>query len=94
MLSKLENESLKPSPDTEPARLIRRVYLDLVGTPPPIQVVDRFVAHPTDAAYQSIVDRLLASTCYGEKWASPWLDLARYSDSNGYQADQLRDMGA
>ena len=94
VLSKLEGESLQPSSDAAPARLIRRVYLDLVGTPPPIQVVDRFVANPTDAEYQSIVDQLLASTGYGEKWASPWLDLARYSDSNGYQADQLRDMWA
>lgn len=94
VLTKIEKHNLNPSEPADPARLVRRVYLDLVGTPPPIAVVDQFLADPSDAAYLQIVDRLLASTGYGEKWASPWLDLSRYSDSNGYQADQLRDMWA
>ena len=57
-------------------------------------MVDAFLTNPTDAAYETIVDGLLKSKRYGERWARPWLDLARYADSNGFQADQLRDSWA
>jgi hypothetical protein len=82
------------SPRAEPARLLRRVHLDLVGLPPTVEEVDAFLADPSDAAYGRVVDRLLASPRYGEHQARAWLDLARYADSNGFQADQLRDSWA
>ncbi|MFM1557572.1 MAG: DUF1549 domain-containing protein, partial [Limisphaerales bacterium] len=83
-----------PSPAASPEQLLRRVHLDLIGLPPSPAVVDAFLANPTDAAYETIVDDLLKSKRYGERWARPWLDLARYADSNGFQADQLRDSWA
>ncbi|MEZ6045957.1 MAG: DUF1553 domain-containing protein [Planctomycetaceae bacterium] len=83
---------LQQATQAEPARLIRRVYLDLIGLPPTPAEVDQFLADPSDAAYEKIVDQLLASPRYGEKWTQQWLDLARYADSNGFQADQLRTM--
>ncbi|MAT15124.1 MAG: hypothetical protein CMJ46_07620, partial [Planctomyces sp.] len=86
------NTPLAPATQAEPARLIRRVYLDLIGLPPTPEEVDAFIAAPSDATYEKIVDELLASPRYGEKWTQHWLDLARYADSNGFQADQLRDM--
>jgi hypothetical protein len=86
--------SLTPSPAEQPARLLRRVYLDLIGLPPTPAEVNEFLADPSAQHYAQIVDRLLASPRYGEKWARQWLDLARYADSNGYQADQFRSVWA
>ena len=94
VLAKLENQELKPSPPASRARLLRRVYLDLIGIPPSIEQVDAFLADGSDDAFERVVDQLLASSHFGEKWARGWLDLARYSDSNGYQADQIRHMWA
>ncbi len=94
VVARLESESLSPSPEAEPARLLRRVYLALIGVPPSLEEVDAFLAAPTDQAYATVVDRLLASAQFGEHWARPWLDLARYADSNGFQADQLRESWA
>jgi len=94
VLARIEQHGFEPSPVADPARLIRRVYFDLIGLPPTIDAVDRFMADPSDSAYVRIVDRLLASPRLGEKWARHWLDLARYADSNGFQADQLRDSWA
>jgi len=91
VLARLEAEKLRPSPPADPARLIRRLHLDLVGLPPDLREVDVFVADPSPAAYERAVDRLLASPRFGEHWARPWLDLGRYADSNGYQSDQLRE---
>lgn len=93
-LEAMRTRGLTPANDADPARLLRRVYLDLVGLPPTVDAVNRFVADPTDKRYLAIVDQLLASPRYGEKWSRHWLDLARYSDSNGYQADQIREMWA
>ena len=73
-------------------RLLRRVSLDLVGLPPSIDDVQEFVADESPEAFNRVVDRLLASPMYGTKWARGWLDLARYADSNGYQADQYRNV--
>jgi hypothetical protein len=94
VLHRLETNNLRPSPAASPEQLLRRVHLDLIGLPPSPAVVDAFLANPTDAAYETIVDDLLKSKRYGERWARPWLDLARYADSNGFQADQLRDSWA
>lgn len=94
ILARLEAEGLAPSVPADPARLIRRVYLDLIGMPPSVEGVDAFLKDPSRLNYEKIVDRLLASKRFGEKWARPWLDLARYSDSNGFQADQIREMWA
>jgi hypothetical protein len=90
ILARLEKEGLSPSPPAEKAALIRRVSLDLVGLPPSPAEVDAFLADPSPDAYEKVVDRLLASPHYGERWARPWLDLARYADTNGYEKDNRR----
>jgi len=96
VLAKLQAASppLGPSDAADPAKLLRRVSLDLIGLPPSIDELDAFLADPTQQHYEQIVDRLLNSPRYGEKWARQWLDLARYADSNGFQADQFRQMWA
>lgn len=90
VLVRLQKEGLKPSPEADRETLLRRVTLDLIGLPPTLAEVDAFVADQSQDAYEKVVDRLLASPHYGERWARPWLDLARYADSNGYEKDQLR----
>jgi hypothetical protein len=90
VLARLEKEGLSPSPQADKATLIRRVYLDLIGLPPSPQEVDAFLAEKRPDAYERVVDQLLASPRYGERWASRWLDLARYADSNGYEKDDRR----
>ena len=92
ILARLEKEGLQPSPEAGKAALLRRVSLDLIGLPPTLAEIDAFVADQRPDAYESVVDRLLASPHYGERWARPWLDLARYADSNGYEKDRLRTM--
>jgi hypothetical protein len=94
VLSRLEQEGLEPSAPAERARLIRRVSLDLVGLPPTIEQVDAFVQDSRPDAYERVVEALLASPAYGEKWGRQWLDLARYADSNGFQRDGFRDVWA
>ncbi len=90
--ARLIQQGLTPSPPADPAILVRRLYLDLIGLPPSIKAVVDFQNDPSPQAYEALVDRLLSSPRFGEKWSRDWLDLARYSDSNGYQADQLRDL--
>src|SRR5262245_20162617 len=92
ILARLEKEGLAPSPEAAKETLVRRVYLDLTGLPPGPKDVDQFVADSSPDAYEKLVDRLLASPHYGERWARPWLDLARYADSNGYERDTPRVM--
>ena len=92
ILARLEKEGLQPSPEASKPALLRRVSLDLIGLPPTLAEIDAFVADQRPDAYESVVDRLLASPHYGERWARPWLDLARYADSNGYEKDALRTM--
>jgi hypothetical protein len=91
---RLADKGLGFSTQESPARLVRRVSLDLTGLPPSLELVKRFEADPSEANYEKVVDELLASPRFGEHWAQQWLDLARYADSNGYQADQLRDSWA
>ncbi len=92
VLARLEKEGLTPSPEASNETLLRRVYLDLIGLPPTVKEIDEFLADKSPDAYEKVVDRLLASQHYGERWARPWLDLARYADSNGYEKDNLRVM--
>jgi hypothetical protein len=84
ILAKLDANGLKPSPPADRRTLIRRAYFDLVGLPPTYEEVEAFVADPSPNAYGRLIDKLLASPHYGERWGRHWLDLARYSDSKGY----------
>src|SRR5207248_5203405 len=91
VLARLEQEGMKPSPETDRERLLRRVTLDLTGLPPTPEESDAFLADKSPDAYEKVVDRLLASPAYGERWARHWLDVAGYADSNGYaEADSAR----
>jgi hypothetical protein len=92
VLARLESEGLSPSPEADRATLIRRVSLDLVGLPPTPDEVDSFENDPGAGAYERVVDRLLASPHYGERQARPWLDQARYADTNGYEVDAIRSI--
>jgi hypothetical protein len=90
VLAELERNSLEPSREADKATLLRRVSLDLIGLPPTLEELDAFLADSSSGAYERAVDRLLASPQYGERWARPWLDLARYADTNGYEKDNRR----
>jgi len=92
ILAKLEQAGLAPNAPATKAALIRRVTLDLVGLPPSPAEVAEFVNDRSDKAYEKLVDRLLASPRYGERWARRWLDLARYADTNGYEKDRARSI--
>ncbi len=90
LLARMEREGVKPSPEADRTTLIRRLSLDLTGLPPTIAEVDAFLNDPSRDAYEKLVDRLLASPHYGERWGRHWLDLARYADSDGYEKDSTR----
>jgi hypothetical protein len=90
--ARLEKEGLQPSPEADKYTLIRRVYLDLIGIPPTPEEVDAFVNDTAADSYEKVVDKLLASPHYGERWARKWLDLARYADTNGYEKDRQRSI--
>lgn len=90
VLARLEEEGVLPSPEASRATLVRRLYLDLIGLLPTPDEVDEFVLDNGDDAYERLVDRLLASPHYGERWGRHWLDLARYADSDGYEKDSPR----
>ena len=90
ILARLEQEGLAPSPDADKAALLRRASFDLTGVPPTLEEQEAFQADSSPHAYEKQVDRLLASSHYGERWAALWLDLARYADSKGYEADRDR----
>ena len=86
--ARLAQEGLKPAPPADPSTLLRRVYFDLTGLPPSPEQVATFCADPSPAAYEQVVDRLLASQHFGERMAMYWLDLVRYADTVGYHGDQ------
>ncbi len=90
VLARLEAEKRKPAPEADKTTLIRRLSLDLVGLPPTVEEVDRFLADDTPGAYDALVNRLLASPHYGERWGRHWLDTARYADSDGFEKDKPR----
>ncbi len=87
ILDSLKKRRLQPSPEAPKATLLRRLSLDLTGLPPTPEELAAFLADSSPGAYEAAVDRLLASPHYGERMALPWLDAARYADSNGFQQD-------
>ena len=90
--ARLQQEKLTPSAPADKATLLRRLSLDLIGLPPTVTEVAAFTADTSPRAYEKQVDRLLASPHFGERWAAMWLDLARYSDTKGYEKDQYRNI--
>ena len=92
ILAKLEKENLKPSAEADKTTLIRRLSLDLIGLPPTLKEIDNFLADNSPNAYEKLVDRLLSSPHYGERWGRWWLDAARYADSNGFEKDRDRSI--
>ncbi len=89
---RLEQESLNPSEEASKEQLIRRVYFDLTGLPPTIEDIDEFINDKDANAYEKVIDKLLASSAYGERMAAIWLDVSRYADTHGYQDDLERFM--
>lgn len=92
VLANMEQQGLQPNEEADKALLLKRVAFDLTGLPPSLELQARFLKDDTPQAYEKAVDELLASPHYGEKMAIPWLDVARYADSHGYQDDGLRTM--
>jgi hypothetical protein len=92
VLEKVKENKLSVSPEADKATLIRRVSLDLTGLPPTEKEVTDFLNDKSSNAYEKVVDRLLKSPAYGEKWTSMWMDLARYADTKGYESDGGRTM--
>jgi hypothetical protein len=92
ILARLEAEGLAPSPEADRLTLVRRLYLDLLGLPPTPEEAEAYTRDPAPDAYEKLVERLLASPLYGERWARRWLDLARYADTNGYEKDRPRSI--
>ena len=92
ILARLDRENITPSPEADRTTLIRRLSLDLLGLPPTPAEVDEFLGDRGADAYERLVERLLASPHYGERWGRWWLDAARYADSNGYSIDAPRSI--
>ena len=92
VIDKLERKDWSPSEEADKITLIRRLSFDLIGLPPTIQEVERFLQDRSQNSYEKLVDRLLASPHFGERWAWEWLDVARYADTNGFQGDPNRIM--
>jgi Protein of unknown function (DUF1553)/Protein of unknown function (DUF1549)/Planctomycete cytochrome C len=89
---KLKEQKLNPSPEAGKAELLRRVSLDLTGMPAPEKIAKAFLEDSSSKAYEKLVDSLLASPHYGERWAAMWMDLARYADTKGYERDDSRSI--
>src|SRR5262245_23994338 len=87
VLQRLRKEEPRPAPAADRATLLRRVYFDLTGLPPAAAEVRAFVADRSPTAYEKVVDRLLESPQYGERWAQHWLDLVRFAESDGFEYD-------
>jgi cytochrome c553 len=90
LLAKLDEHHLTPAPEADRATLVRRVTFDLTGLPPTPEEVAAFVANPRPDAYEALVERLLASPHYGERWGRHWLDVVRFAESHGYETNNLR----
>ncbi len=90
ILAKLRDHKLAPSPEADRRTLIRRLYFDLLGLPPSFNEVQAFVADRDPHAYEKLVDRLLESPDYGERWGRYWLDIVHYGDTHGYDKDKVR----
>lgn len=87
---RLVEQGLRPSPPADPRTLVRRLYIDLIGLPPTPEVIGAFAAEPTDEAYHQLVNSLLDSPHYGERWGRHWLDVARYGESSGFERNIAR----
>ncbi len=92
ILDKIKKEDLRPSAEADKATLLRRVSLDLTGLPAPESLAQKFLSDTRPEAYETLVDSLLALPAYGERWTALWLDLARYADTKGYEADGRREI--
>jgi hypothetical protein len=92
VLDKLKKEGLSHAPEAEKGTLLRRVYLDITGLPPTEQQLQDFLKDESENAYEKVVNQLLDSPAYGERWAAMWLDLARYADTKGYERDVYRNI--
>ena len=92
VLHRIETAGFTPSPEADRATLLRRATLDLTGVPPTLEELDAFLTDQASDGYERVVDRLLSSPRYGERMALPWLDAARYADTNGYHRDASRTM--
>lgn len=92
VLARLEKEGLKPALPADKFTLVRRLYFDLIGLPPTTAQADAFVNDASPTAYERLVDQLLASPHFGERWARRWMDLARYADTNGFEKDRQRSI--
>ncbi len=90
VLAKLEAKKIQPNAPADKITLLRRATLDLTGLPPTTEEVQAFVSDTSPNAFATVVDRLLASPQYGERWGRYWLDLARYADTNGFKSDEVR----
>ena len=90
VLQRLTASGLTPSPRAPKITLIRRAYMDLIGLPPPLEEVRSYLADSSPLAYEKLIDRLLASPQYGERWGRHWLDVVRYADSGGFEGDRDR----
>jgi hypothetical protein len=90
ILAKLEENKLQPNPRADKLTLLRRVTVDMTGLPPAQEEIQAFLSDKSPSAWEKVVDRLLASPAYGERWGRHWLDVARYADSNGFKADETR----
>ncbi len=91
ILKRLESAGLRPAPPADRRTLIRRLSFDLLGLPPPPEEVEKFVADPDPQAYEKLVDRLLDSPHYGQRWARHWLDIVRFGESQGFERNKLRE---
>jgi Protein of unknown function (DUF1553)/Protein of unknown function (DUF1549)/Planctomycete cytochrome C len=92
ILDKLRQEKMQPSPEADKATLLRRVSLDLLGIPAPERLAKHYLADSSSTAYENLVDSLLVSPHFGERWTSMWMDLARYADTKGYERDDSRSI--
>ncbi len=92
IFAKLNKEKLLPNPKSDRYTLLRRVSLDLTGLPPTLEEMEAFLGDDSDLAFEKVVDSLLASPAFGERWAAMWMDMARYADSKGYEADRPRSI--
>ena len=90
VLANLEKQKMQPAPIADRRTLIRRVYFDLIGLPPTTEQADAFVKDKSPQAYENLIDKLLISKHYGERWGRYWLDLVRFAETCGYERDQLK----
>ncbi|HIB86751.1 TPA: DUF1549 domain-containing protein, partial [Candidatus Poribacteria bacterium] len=91
ILAKLETDGMCPAPSADKRTLARRVYFDLIGLPPTPQQLDAFLIDVSPQAYENLIDQLLASPQYGERWARHWLDVVRFAETDGYERDRLKE---